>query len=108
MPARDLTTAGTPSDLGASVLELLATQGKPMGVRDIVRRLGLDAPGRHELKDELRRLIADRQLVKVHGARLGRPDPGNLLEGVLTANPDGLGFVAPYKPRTAPRRRQAA
>ena len=57
MTTRDTSTAGAPRDLGASVLELLATQGKPMGVRDLVRRLGLDAPGRRDLKEVLRRLI---------------------------------------------------
>src|SRR6266851_463021 len=106
MTTRDTPTAGTPSDLGASVLELLATQGKPMGVRDIVRRLGLDAPGRHELKDVLRRLIADGQLVKIHGARVGLPDRMNLVVGRLTANPAGFGFVVPDKPAGAPRTRE--
>src|SRR5258707_363745 len=106
MTTRDTPTAGTPSDLGASVLELLATQGKPMGVRDIVRRLGLDAPGRHELKEVLRRLIADGQLVKIHGARVGLPDRMNLVVGRLTANPAGFGFVVPDKPAGAPRTRE--
>jgi ribonuclease R len=106
MTTRDTPTAGTPSDLGASVLELLATQGKPMGVRDIVRRLGLDASGRHELKDALRRLIADGQLVKIHGARVGLPDRMNLVVGRLTANPAGFGFVVPDKPAGAPRTRE--
>jgi ribonuclease R len=106
MTTRDTPTAGTPSDLGASVLELLATQGKPMGVRDIVRRLGLDASGRHELKDVLRRLIADGQLVKIHGARVGLPDRMNLVVGRLTANPAGFGFVVPDKPAGAPRTRE--
>src|SRR6266851_8134260 len=106
MTTRDTPAAGTPSDLGASVLELLATQGKPMGVRDIVRRLGLDAPGRHELKDVLRRLIADGQLVKIHGARVGLPDRMNLVVGRLTANPAGFGFVVPDKPAGVPRTRE--
>ena len=106
MTTRDTSTAGAPRDLGASVLELLATQGKPMGVRDLVRRLGLDAPGRHDLKEVLRRLIADGQLVKIHGARVGLPDRMNLVVGRLTANPAGFGFVVPDKPAGAPRTRE--
>ena len=61
-----------------------------MGVRDIVRRLGLDGPGRRELKDVLRRLIADGELVKIHGARVGLPSRMNLVVGRLTANPARL------------------
>ena len=106
MTTRDTPTAGTPRDLGASVLELLANQGKPMGVRDLVRRLGLDATGRHDLKEVLRRLIADGQLVKIHGARVGLPDRMNLVVGRLTANPAGFGFVVPDKPAGAPRTRE--
>ena len=106
MTTRDTPTAGTPSDLAASLLALLSTQGKPMGVRDIVRRLGLDASGRHDLKDVLRRLIADGQLVKIHGARVGLPDRMNLVVGRLTANPAGFGFVVPDKPAGAPRMRE--
>ena len=106
MTTRDTSTAGAPRDLGASVLELLATQGKPMGVRDLVRRLGLDAPGRRDLKEVLRRLIADGQLVKIHGARVGLPDRMNLVVGRLTANPAGFGFVVPDKPAGAPRTRE--
>src|SRR5260221_3953150 len=77
-----------------------------MGGRDIVRRLGLDAPGRHELKDVLRRLIADGQLVKIHGARVGLPDRMNLVGGRPPANPAGFGFVVPDKPAGAPRTRE--
>src|SRR5512132_418651 len=103
---RDTTAGGTPSALAASVLELLAGQGKPISVRDIVRRLGLDAAGRQELKGVLRRLIADGEVVKIHGTRIGLPDRMNLVVGRLTANPAGFGFVVPDKPAGAPRTRE--
>jgi ribonuclease R len=106
MTTRDTPAAGTPSALAASVLELLAGQGKPISVRDIVRRLGLDAAGRQELKGVLRRLIADGEVVKIHGTRIGLPDRMNLVVGRLTANPAGFGFVVPDKPAGAPRRRE--
>jgi ribonuclease R len=106
MTRRDDTMAPPKSDLAASVLELLASQGKPMGVRDIVRRLGLDAGGRRELKDALRGLIAGGEVVKIHGARVGLPSRMNLVVGRLTANPAGFGFVVPDRPPGAPRTRE--
>jgi ribonuclease R len=93
-------------DLGAALLELLAGHGKPMGVRDIVRRLGLDGPRRRELKDVLRRLLGTGELVKIHGARVGLPSRMNLVVGRLTANPAGFGFVVPERPAGAPRSRE--
>jgi ribonuclease R len=98
--------AGAREDLASSVLEMLAGHGKPMGVRDIVRRLGLDGPARRELKDVLRRLMSSGELVKIHGARVGLPARMNLVVGRLTANPAGFGFVVPDKPAGAPRTRE--
>jgi len=92
--------------LPAAVLELLASHGKPMAVREIVRRLGLDASLRRDLKTVLRKLIADGEVVKVHGARVGLPSRMNLVVGRLTANPGGFGFVAPDKPDPGARRRE--
>ena len=92
--------------LPAAVLELLASHGKPMAVREIVRRLGLDASLRRDLKTVLRKLIADGEVVKVHGARVGLPSRMNLVVGRLTANPGGFGFVAPDKPAPGARRRE--
>src|SRR5258706_13161226 len=106
MTPRDKPTAGPPGDLAAAVLALLAGHGKPMTVRDTVRRLGIDADGRHELKGVLRRLIADGAVVKIHGTRIGLPDRMNLVVGRLTANAGGFGFVVPDKPAGAPRPRQ--
>ena len=83
--------------LPAAVLELLASHGKPMAVREVVRRLGLDASLRRDLKGVLRKLIADGEVVQVHGARVGLPSRMNLVVGRLTANPGGFGFVAPDK-----------
>jgi ribonuclease R len=106
MTTRDTAPAAAKTDLATSVLELLAGQGKPMGVRDIVRRLGLDAAARRELKGVLRKLIADGALVKIHGARVGLPSRMNLVVGRLTANPAGFGFVVPDKAAGAPRTRE--
>jgi len=83
------------------VFGLLTEFGKPVGVREIVRRLDLDAEGRRELKGVLREMIAAGDVVKVHGARVGLPARMNLVVGRLTCNPGGFGFVVPEK--KAPR-----
>src|SRR5262249_24163762 len=109
--ARELNTmtrgAVSPGEaLPAAVLELLSGYGKPIAVREIVRRLGLDAAGRRELKGVLRKLMADGEVVNVHGARIGLPSRMNLVVGRLTTNPAGFGFVAPEKPEPGARRRE--
>jgi ribonuclease R len=77
------------------VLDLVSGLGKPVSVRDLVRALSLDPPARRELKDVLRRLIADGALVKIRGARVGLPDKMNLVVGRLSCSPAGYGFVVP-------------
>jgi ribonuclease R len=106
MSTRDTTTSAAGASLAPAVLELLAGHGKPMGVRDMIRRLGLDPDGRRELKDALRRLIAGGEVVKIHGARVGLPSRMNLVVGRLTANPAGFGFVVPDKAPGARRQRE--
>src|SRR4029079_15363993 len=102
MTTRDEPATGPPGDLAAAVLALLTDHGKPITVRDIVRRLGLDADGRNDLKAALRRLIGEGAVVKIHGTRIGLPDRMNLVVGRLTANAGGFGFVVPATPAGAP------
>src|SRR5438552_8641951 len=92
--------------LSASVLALLSEHGKPMGVRDMVRRLALDAASRRELKGVLRQLMATGEVVKVHGARVGLPARMNLVVGRLTCNPAGFGFVVPEARASGARGRE--
>lgn len=80
-----------------SVLDTLRDLGKPVSVRDLVRRLGLQGEDRRQLKTVLRRLLADGEVVKISGARIGLPSRMNLLVGRLTCNPSGFGFVAPER-----------
>jgi ribonuclease R len=82
-------------NLDRRVLDLVSRLGKPVSVRDLVRALSLDAPGRRELKAVLRSLIADGALVKIRGARVGLPDKMNLVVGRLSCSPAGFGFVVP-------------
>ncbi len=79
------------------ILEFLNDGGKPVSVRELIRRLGLEKEGRRELKPVVRRMIEDGEVVKIRGARIGLPSRMNLVAGRLTCNPAGYGFVAPEK-----------
>src|SRR5262247_4308794 len=81
------------------VVSFLTEDGKPVSVRELVRRLSLDKDQRQELKPVLRRLIESGEVVKIRGARVGLPARMNLVVGRLTCNPAGYGFVAPEQPR---------
>jgi ribonuclease R len=83
------------ADLRSQVLEVLRGEGKPVSVRDLAGRLELDREARHELNAELRRMIADGEIVKISGSRVGLPSRMNLVVGRLTCNPGGFGFVVP-------------
>ena len=91
--------SGIPIDhtdsLDRRVLDLVSSLGKPVSVRELVRRLSLDSAGRRELTPALRRLIADGALVKIRGAHVGLPDRMNLVVGRLSCSPSGHGFVVP-------------
>jgi ribonuclease R len=77
------------------VVSFLNDGGKPVSVRELVRRLDLGKAERHELKPVLRKLIEDGEAVKIRGARIGLPSRMNLVAGRLTCNPSGFGFVVP-------------
>src|SRR5207249_1218704 len=85
----------TDNSLRGRVLALLSHDGKPVAVRELVRRLDLDAEARRELKPVLRRLPEDGEAVKIRGTRIGLPSRMNLVVGRLTCNPAGFGFVIP-------------
>src|SRR6266446_2143294 len=89
----------TDDSLRARVLALLSHDGKPLSVRELVRRLALDADARRELKPVLRRLLEDGEVVKIRGTRIGLPSRMNLVVGRLTCNPAGFGFVIPESRR---------
>jgi ribonuclease R len=74
---------------------MLSSHGKPLSVRELVLRLELAGPARHELKAVLRRLIGEGSVVKIRGARIGLPARMSLVVGRLQCSPAGHGFVVP-------------
>jgi ribonuclease R len=89
----------TDHSLRARVLALLSHDGKPVSVRELVRRLELDPAARRELKPVLRLLLEDGEVVKIRGTRIGLPSRMNLVVGRLSCNPAGFGFVIPESRR---------
>ncbi len=81
------------------MLELLSSHGRPLSVREVVRRLGLEGDERRDLKKVLRGLIEEGSVVKIRGARVGLPSRMNLVAGRLQCNPAGYGFVVPEERR---------
>jgi ribonuclease R len=89
-------------------LSLLAESGKPMSVRELVRRLDLPKEARQELKPVLRELLASGEILKIRGSRIGLASHMNLVVGRLTCNQGGFGFVVPESRTTKkPRDRRA-
>jgi ribonuclease R len=82
-------------ELRARILDLLNKDGKPVSVRELMRRLDLGKDARHESETLLRRLIEDGEVVSIRGGRIGLPSRMNLVAGRLTCNPAGFGFVVP-------------
>ena len=78
------------------LLETLAALGKPVAIKDLLRRFGRNQD-RKELKELLRRLIADGEVLKIRGGRIGLPSRMNLVVGRLSCHPQGFGFVVPEK-----------
>ena len=84
------------------ILHVLTVDGKPVSVRELVRRLDLRGEARRGLKDQLRQLIADGEVVQIRGPRIGLPSRMNLVVGRLTCNPAGYGFVIPERSEASP------
>ncbi len=83
---------------------MLTADGKPVSVRELVRRLDLRGEARRTLKGQLRQLIADGEVVQIRGPRIGLPSRMNLVVGRLTCNPAGYGFVIPEREASPPPR----
>jgi ribonuclease R len=82
-------------NLKQRVLALLADVGKPMAVRELIRRLDLPKETRPELKPVLRALLSEGAILKIRGGRVGLASHMNLVVGRLACNPGGFGFVVP-------------
>jgi len=91
--------AGQPErhrDLSApQILDVMAEEDRPLLLREILRRLGLQKEQRHQVREVLKDLAESGKVVRIRGNRYGLPSKMNLIVGRVKAHPDGYGFVIP-------------
>jgi ribonuclease R len=77
------------------ILDLMAEEDRPLLLKEILRRLGLEKEQRHQARECLRDLADAGKVVRIRGNRYGLPSKMNLIVGRVKAHPDGYGFVIP-------------
>ncbi len=83
-------------DLSApQILQLMAEEDRPLLLREILRRLGLQKEQRQKTREFLRDLADGGKVVRIRGNRYGLPSKMNLIVGRIKTHPDGYGFVIP-------------
>jgi ribonuclease R len=83
-------------DLSApQILQLMAEEDRPLLLREILRRLGLQKEQRQQAREFLRDLAEWGKVVRIRGNRYGLPSKMNLIVGRVKTHPDGYGFVIP-------------
>ena len=77
------------------ILELMKEEDRPLLLREILLRLGLQKEQRQKAREYLRDLADEGKVVRIRGNRYGLPSKMNLIEGRVKTHPDGYGFVIP-------------
>jgi len=70
-------------------------EDRPLLLREVMRRLGLQKEQRHQARQCLRDLAEEGKIVRIRGNRYGLPSKMNLIIGRVKTHPDGYGFVIP-------------
>ena len=76
------------------ILDLIAKEGRPMAVRELVRLLEVPTAARPALRKHLRAMAEEGALVRVRG-RYSTPGSLSIYQGVFRGHAQGYGFVAP-------------
>ena len=79
------------------ILELMKEEDRPLLLREILPRLGLQKEQRKQARELLRGLADEGKVVRIRGNRYGLPLKMNLIVGRVRAHPNGYGFVIPEK-----------
>jgi ribonuclease R len=80
---------------GEQILELMKEEDRPLLLREILRRFGLQSEQKQGAREYLKDLIEKGKIVRIRGNRYGLPSKMNLVVGRVKAHPDGYGFVIP-------------
>jgi len=84
-----------PSFSAEELLQMMREEDRPLPLREILRRLGLQDEQRRRAREYLRNLADEGKVVRIRGNRYGLPSKMNLIVGRVKAHPDGYGFVIP-------------
>jgi ribonuclease R len=77
------------------LLQVIREEDRPLLLREILHRLGLQKEQRKGAREWLRGLAEEGRVVRIRGNRYGLPSKMNLIVGRVKAHPDGYGFVIP-------------
>src|SRR4030042_4709931 len=80
---------------GEELLQIMKEEDRPLLLREILRRLGLQKAQRQSAREYLRDLAEEGKVVRIRGHRYGLPSKMNLIVGKVKAHPAGYGFVIP-------------
>jgi ribonuclease R len=80
------------------VLHLMEEEDRPLLLREVLRRFGLQKEERQRTKEIFRDLMDEGKIVRIRGNRYGPPSKMNLVVGKVKCHPDGYGFVIPEAP----------
>jgi len=83
-------------DLSSSlILDLMAKEDRPLLLKEVLRRLGLQKEQRRQARECLKDLADEGKVVRIRGNRYGLPSKMNLIVGRVKTHPEGYGFVIP-------------
>jgi ribonuclease R len=77
------------------LLQMMKEEDRPLLLREILCRLGLQKEQRQKAREYLRDLADQGKVVRIRGNRYGLPSKMNLVVGRVKMHPDGYGFVIP-------------
>ncbi len=80
---------------GEQILDLMKEEDRPLLLKEILRRLGLETEQRHQARETLKDLADGGKVVRIRGNRYGLSSKMNLVVGRVKTHPDGYGFVIP-------------
>jgi ribonuclease R len=80
------------------VLHLMTEEDRPLLLREVLRRFGLQKEERQRVKEIFTDLVEEGKIVRIRGNRYGLPSKMNLVVGKVKCHPDGYGFVIPETP----------
>jgi ribonuclease R len=80
------------------VLHLMKEEDRPLLLREVLRRSGLQKEERQRVKEIFTDLAEEGKIVRIRGNRYGLPSKMSLVVGRVKCHPDGYGFVIPETP----------